>query len=69
MTWRCSRSRPARSWLLHTALAHYSEASLSDASRHAYSIHVVESDGVEYLLENWLKRPGGARAIPLFNGE
>ena len=55
--------------LLHAALVHYSEANQSNASRHAYSIHVVESDGVEYLLDNWLQRPGGASAFPLLYGE
>jgi phytanoyl-CoA hydroxylase len=51
--------------LLHHALVHYSEENASGASRHAYSIHVVEGGkGVEYAAENWLQRPGGPGAFP-----
>ena len=52
--------------LIHAALVHYSEANLSEAGRHAFSIHVVESaNGVEYLRDNWLQRPGGPGDFPV----
>jgi phytanoyl-CoA hydroxylase len=45
--------------LLHNALVHYSLENLSDKSRHAYSVHVVEG-GYEYPADNWLQRPQNA---------
>ncbi|TFJ88056.1 hypothetical protein NSK_000410 [Nannochloropsis salina CCMP1776] len=43
--------------LLHHALVHYSLENASAASRHAYSIHVVEGDGSSlYPQDNWLQR-------------
>lgn len=46
--------------LLHSALVHYSEENASGASRHAYSIHVVEGGkGVVYPADNWLQRTDG----------
>ncbi|CAI5727120.1 unnamed protein product [Peronospora effusa] len=41
--------------LLHSSFVHYSEANRSSKSRHAYSIHVVESHEVEYPKDNWLQ--------------
>ena len=46
--------------LLHAAVVHYSEANTSDVGRHAYSIHVIEGEGAEYLRDNWLQKKGGA---------
>jgi phytanoyl-CoA hydroxylase len=47
--------------LIHAALVHFSHPNTSDASRHAYSIHVVEAGrGVEYLADNWLQRSDGS---------
>jgi phytanoyl-CoA hydroxylase len=47
--------------LLHAAVVHFSEANTSPASRHAYSIHVVEGGkGVVYPADNWLQRDDGA---------
>jgi phytanoyl-CoA hydroxylase len=44
--------------LLHNALVHYSAENLSEATRHAYSIHIVEGGkGVKYPADNWLQRP------------
>ena len=46
--------------LLHHSLVHYSEANESDTSRHAYSIHIIESgSGVVYEKDNWLQRNNG----------
>lgn len=46
--------------LLHHALVHYSAANKSGASRHAYSMHVVEgAGGTVYPKDNWLQRPEG----------
>ncbi|KDO33791.1 hypothetical protein SPRG_01670 [Saprolegnia parasitica CBS 223.65] len=43
--------------LLHSSFVHYSHANTSDKSRHAYSIHVVESHETEYPKVNWLQFP------------
>lgn len=46
--------------LLHHALVHYSAENRSGASRHAYSVHVVEgAAGTVYPKDNWLQRPAG----------
>ena len=51
--------------LLHSGLVHYSEGNASPASRHAYSIHVVEGGpGFVYSERNWLQVPGGPAAFP-----
>ena len=43
--------------LLHHALVHYSLENASVASRHAYSVHVVEGgEGTVYPKDNWLQR-------------
>ena len=47
--------------LLHAAVVHFSEANTGEASRHAYSWHVVETGkGVVYDADNWLQRRTGA---------
>jgi phytanoyl-CoA hydroxylase len=38
-------------------MPHYSSQNLSDASRHAFTLHVSESDA-EWSEKNWLQRPG-----------
>lgn len=46
--------------LLHHALVHYSGENKSVASRHAYSVHVVEGgEGTVYPQDNWLQRASG----------
>ena len=41
--------------LIHAAIVHFSEDNRSEATRHAFSIHVVEGkDGVVYPSDNWL---------------
>jgi phytanoyl-CoA hydroxylase len=46
--------------VLHNAVVHLSKENLSEQSRHAYSIHVIEgSEGVVYPADNWLQRPEG----------
>lgn len=42
--------------LLHGNLPHYSTQNLSDVSRHAYTLHVIEGD-YSYSNKNWLQRP------------
>jgi phytanoyl-CoA hydroxylase len=49
--------------LLHHNVVHYSEANTSDASRFAYSIHVVEG-GAEWPRDNWLQRDTPFPALP-----
>ncbi|TMW68910.1 hypothetical protein Poli38472_001066 [Pythium oligandrum] len=41
--------------LLHNAFVHYSMANTSPKSRHAYSVHIVESRNVTYPADNWLQ--------------
>ena len=41
--------------LLHHAVVHFSHANTSDASRYAYSIHVVDVTA-EWPADNWLQR-------------
>jgi phytanoyl-CoA hydroxylase len=53
--------------VLHNALVHYSAENRSTASRHAYSVHVVEGgEGTVYPEDNWLQRPvgDGFRVLP-----
>lgn len=45
--------------LLHSSFVHFSNANHSKQSRHAYSIHVVESDNVHYPADNWLQTTTG----------
>ena len=54
--------------LLHGSNVHGSNANTSPVSRHAYSMHVVESaHGVEWLPDNWLQRPQDAPFQPLYD--
>jgi phytanoyl-CoA hydroxylase len=41
--------------LLHGLLPHFSGPNLSERSRHAYTLHIIESDS-RYPAENWLRR-------------
>jgi phytanoyl-CoA hydroxylase len=43
--------------LLHGDLVHWSDINSSDKSRHAYTLHVVETDHVNWSHKNWLQRP------------
>lgn len=53
--------------LLHSSFVHFSNANRSKSSRHAYSIHVVESDGVHYPADNWLQTtPGNPPFKPMY---
>ncbi|KAG2771942.1 hypothetical protein JG687_00009984 [Phytophthora cactorum] len=52
--------------LLHSSFVHYSEANRSPHSRHAYSIHVVESHNVDYPADNWLQTTGNEPFNPMY---
>ncbi|EGZ12910.1 hypothetical protein PHYSODRAFT_561797 [Phytophthora sojae] len=52
--------------LLHSSFVHYSEANKSPHSRHAYSIHVVESHSVAYPADNWLQTTGNVPFKPMY---
>ncbi|XP_006291538.2 phytanoyl-CoA dioxygenase isoform X1 [Capsella rubella] len=41
---------------IHGNLIHQSFENLSPKSRHAYSLHVVESDGCKWAKDNWIQR-------------
>ncbi|XP_010513872.1 PREDICTED: phytanoyl-CoA dioxygenase [Camelina sativa] len=41
---------------IHGDLIHQSFENLSPKSRHAYSLHVVESDGCKWAKDNWIQR-------------
>lgn len=47
--------------VLHGLLPHFSGPNRSPKSRHAYSLHVIDSSA-EYPAENWLQRPA---SLPL----
>lgn len=52
--------------LLHSAFVHFSNANSSPHSRHAYSIHVVESHNVAYPADNWLQTTGNVPFKPMY---
>ncbi|RLN50036.1 hypothetical protein BBJ29_002761 [Phytophthora kernoviae] len=52
--------------LLHSSFVHFSEANRSPNSRHAYSIHVVESRNVTYPADNWLQTTGNVPFKPMY---
>ena len=52
--------------LLHGNNVHGSNANTSEDSRHAYSMHVVEGEGVEWLPDNWLQRRADLPFEPLY---
>ena len=41
--------------LIHGQVMHKSEANLSDKPRHAYTFHMIETEGSVYSKENWLQ--------------
>lgn len=52
--------------LLHGACVHYSKENLSNKSRHAYTLHIVEGNECKYLETNWLQRPAEMPFVPLY---
>ena len=42
--------------LLHGRLPHYSCENISEKSRHAYTLHIIDGRA-DYPKENWLQRP------------
>ena len=36
--------------LLHNAVVHYSEENVSDKTRHAYSVHIVDGKEGKYMM-------------------
>ncbi|CAN6478532.1 unnamed protein product [Victoria cruziana] len=51
--------------VLHGDLVHQSFENRSLKSRHAYSMHAVETDGCSWAAENWLRRK--AEPEPLYS--
>lgn len=43
--------------LLHGDFVHFSEANTSELERHAYTLHIVETDNHIWEKDNWLQRP------------
>eukprot|EP00386_Alphamonas_edax_P013614 GDKI01042012.1.p1 GENE.GDKI01042012.1~~GDKI01042012.1.p1 ORF type:complete len:325 (-),score=94.78 GDKI01042012.1:186-1100(-) len=43
--------------LIHGEVVHFSHHNASAQSRHAYALHIVETDNTEYSKDNWLQRP------------
>ncbi|GMS95187.1 hypothetical protein PENTCL1PPCAC_17362 [Pristionchus entomophagus] len=41
--------------LIHGLCVHKSDSNTSDKTRHAYTMHILESKGAEWLKENWLQ--------------
>lgn len=53
--------------VLHGSNVHGSSKNTSPASRHAYSMHVVEgAGGTRWLPDNWLQRPAERPFEPLY---
>lgn len=52
--------------LLHGQLWHFSRENTSQKSRHAYTMHVVESDGAVWSEDNWLQRNQECPFVPLY---
>ncbi|WZZ14092.1 hypothetical protein YC2023_107181 [Brassica napus] len=48
--------KPGSIIAIHGDLIHQSFENLSPKSRHAYSLHVVESDGCKWAQDNWIRR-------------
>ncbi|KAF8373669.1 hypothetical protein PRIPAC_80098, partial [Pristionchus pacificus] len=42
--------------LIHGLCVHKSESNTSDKTRHAYTMHILESKGAQWLKENWLQQ-------------
>ncbi|GMR47324.1 hypothetical protein PMAYCL1PPCAC_17519, partial [Pristionchus mayeri] len=40
--------------LIHGLCVHKSDSNTSDKTRHAYTMHILESKGAQWLKENWL---------------
>ena len=63
MTWDLTNAIPVEIEagtlvIIHSSVVHYSLENMSEVSRHAYSIHVVDgSEGIVYPADNWLQRP------------
>ena len=56
--------------VLHGQLVHFSHQNTSDASRHAYAMHVVEgAPGTVWSPENWLQRSEDLPLQPLLPGQ
>ncbi|XP_059619066.1 phytanoyl-CoA dioxygenase domain-containing protein 1 homolog [Phlebotomus argentipes] len=41
--------------LIHSQVVHRSDQNKSNKARHAYTFHVIETDGVKYSEDNWLQ--------------
>ncbi|GBG80967.1 hypothetical protein CBR_g31524 [Chara braunii] len=52
--------------ILHGSVVHNSYENTSSKSRHAYSLHLVESDGCTWEKDNWLQREEGRPFEPLY---
>ncbi|KAK2635399.1 hypothetical protein Ddye_030191 [Dipteronia dyeriana] len=50
--------------VIHGDLIHQSFENQSSKSRHAYSLHVVDTDGCKWVPENWIRRK--VEAEPLY---
>ena len=50
-----SAARRSADAVFHGLLPHYSAPNRSDASRHAYTLHVVDGNA-RYAPDNWLQR-------------
>ena len=55
--------------ILDGSFVHFSAENTSSLPRHAYTLHVVESDGCEYPESNWLQLPKGKSFTKLYDEE
>ncbi|KAL1553660.1 phytanoyl-CoA dioxygenase [Salvia divinorum] len=49
--------------VIHGDLIHQSFENKSSASRHAYSLHVVDTDGCKWVDDNWIRRKVEAEPV------
>lgn len=53
----CLEAKQGDLVILHGSLVHYSHKNNSEKSRHAFTLHSVESHNTEWDKGNWLQRP------------
>jgi len=53
--WVAAPVRKGSLVLIHGQVVHKSEKNLSDKPRHAYTFHIIETEGSTYSPENWLQ--------------
>jgi phytanoyl-CoA hydroxylase len=53
--------------LLDGSLVHFSEANTSSMPRHAYTLHIIETEDCEYPASNWLLNAGTTNFAKMYD--